>query len=46
MVSGEFSALYSKWFESPIPPNGVNLHMPMSGALKDNLKAHSDKPSQ
>ena len=46
MVTGEFSALYSKWFESPIRPNGVNLHMPMSIALKDNLKAHSDKPSQ
>lgn len=46
MKTGEFSTLYSKWFESPIPPRGMNLHMPMSAALKDNLKSLSDKPAQ
>lgn len=43
--SGEFSKLYTKWFESPIPPKGTNLGLPMSQQLKDNLKALSDKPA-
>ena len=45
MKSGEFAKLYTKWFESPIPPKGVNLMLPMSPQLKDNLKAPSDKPA-
>ncbi|MDO8773030.1 MAG: transporter substrate-binding domain-containing protein [Burkholderiaceae bacterium] len=45
MRTGEFSAMYTKWFESPIPPNGVNLGMPMSDALRANLKVRSDRPA-
>jgi ABC-type amino acid transport substrate-binding protein len=45
MKSGEFNRLYTKWFMSPIPPKGVNLNLPMSAELKDNLKAMSDKPA-
>ena len=45
MKSGEFTRLYAKWFESPIPPKGVVLGMPMSEQLKANLKALSDKPA-
>ncbi|QKV57477.1 MAG: transporter substrate-binding domain-containing protein [Dechloromonas sp.] len=45
MKSGEFTRLYAKWFESPIPPKGVALNMPMSTQLKANLKAMSDKPA-
>ncbi|MEO7400785.1 MAG: transporter substrate-binding domain-containing protein [Polaromonas sp.] len=45
MRSGEFTRLYSKWFESPIPPKGMNLGMPMSEKLKQNLKALSDQPA-
>ena len=45
MKSGEFAKLYTKWFESPIPPKGTNLGLPMSQQLKDNLKALSDKPA-
>ncbi len=45
MKSGEFTKMYSKWFESPIPPKGTNLSLPMSQPLKDNLKAMSDKPA-
>lgn len=45
MKSGEFNRLYVKWFESPIPPNGAVLAMPMSPQLKANLKALSDKPA-
>ena len=45
MKSGEFEALYKKWFQSPIPPRGINLNAPMSKELQDNLKALSDKPA-
>jgi len=43
--SGEFEMLYKKWFQSPIPPRGINLNAPMSRGLHDNLKALSDKPA-
>jgi glutamate/aspartate transport system substrate-binding protein len=45
MDSGEFTRLYTKWFQSPIPPKGVNLNAPMAKELLDNLKAKSDKPA-
>ena len=45
MKSGEFETLYRKWFQSPIPPKGINLNAPMSKELQDNLKALSDKPA-
>ena len=45
MDSGEFQRLYTKWFQSPIPPRGVNLNAPMPKELVDNLKAKSDKPA-
>ena len=32
--SGQINAIYSKWFEKPVPPKNVNLNLPMSGALK------------
>ncbi|CAH6570825.1 Glutamate/aspartate import solute-binding protein [Citrobacter freundii] len=35
MTSNEFTALYNKWFQSPIPSKAINLNIPMS----DNLKA-------
>ncbi len=43
--SGEFDALYKKWFQSAIPPKGINLNAPMSKELKDNMTALSDKPA-
>ena len=45
MKSGEFNKLYTKWFQSPIPPKGINLNAPMSKELTDNMKALSDKPA-
>ena len=45
MKSGEFTKLYTKWFMSPIVPKGINLNLPMSQQLKDNIKALSDKPA-
>ena len=44
MTSGEFSKLYAKWFQSPIPPKGINLNLPMSEQLSRNVKEQSDKP--
>ena len=46
MQSGEFETLYKKWFQSPIPPRGINLEVPMSEQLQANLKALSDKPAE
>ena len=45
MKSGEFEKLYKKWFESPIPPNGKNLALPMSQRLKENKQSPSDQPA-
>jgi glutamate/aspartate transport system substrate-binding protein len=43
--SGEFEKLYRKWFQSPIPPKGINLQVPMSKELIENMKVLSDKPA-
>ena len=45
MRSGEFEKLYTQWFERPIPPKGVNLDLPMSDALKHDIKEPNDKPN-
>lgn len=36
--SGEINKIYTKWFESKIPPKGINLNFPMSSGLKDAIK--------
>ena len=41
--SGEIRKIYSKWFESPIPPKGINLKMPMSDALKELVRKPNDQ---
>lgn len=33
-ASGDIKRLYSKWFQSPIAPKGINLNWPMSEQLK------------
>jgi glutamate/aspartate transport system substrate-binding protein len=40
--SGEIKQIYRKWFESPIPPHGVNLKVPMSEALRELFKTPND----
>jgi len=32
--SGQINAIYSKWFQKPVPPKNINLDLPMSAALK------------
>jgi glutamate/aspartate transport system substrate-binding protein len=32
--SGQINKIYDKWFQKPIPPKGLNLHIPMSEQLK------------
>jgi glutamate/aspartate transport system substrate-binding protein len=45
MRSGEFERLYARWFESPIPPRGINIQLPMSDALKRDIREPNDKPN-
>ena len=40
--SGEIQTIYNKWFQSPIPPKGINLQLPMSAALKRAIAAPTD----
>jgi glutamate/aspartate transport system substrate-binding protein len=43
--SGEFERLYKKWFQSPIPPRGINMNVPMSDELRQQMKLPTDKPA-
>ena len=43
MQSGSYDKLYTKWFESPIPPKNINLNFPQSEKLRDLVKNPSDK---
>jgi glutamate/aspartate transport system substrate-binding protein len=40
--SGEINKIYAKWFQSKIPPKGINLGFPMSEALKEAIKKPND----
>jgi glutamate/aspartate transport system substrate-binding protein len=42
-TSGQASALYKKWFESPIPPKGLNLDFPENDDMKKLFKNPNDK---
>jgi glutamate/aspartate transport system substrate-binding protein len=39
IISGEMKAIYHKWFESPIPPNQLNIGLPLSYMMKEHFKA-------
>jgi glutamate/aspartate transport system substrate-binding protein len=41
-ASDEFPALYEKWFQQPIPPQGVTLNVPMSAALQGVVENPTD----
>ncbi|MEI6301657.1 MAG: amino acid ABC transporter substrate-binding protein [Betaproteobacteria bacterium] len=40
--SGEINKIYSKWFQSAIPPKNVNLNLPMSDQLKKVIAKPTD----
>jgi glutamate/aspartate transport system substrate-binding protein len=40
--SGEINRIYAKWFQSPIPPKGINLNIPMSDQLKGVIAKPTD----
>ncbi len=40
--SGEINKIYSKWFQSNIPPKGINLNFSMSDGLKEAIKNPND----
>jgi glutamate/aspartate transport system substrate-binding protein len=42
--SPEIDVIYRKWFESPVPPNGLNFNTPMSAVLRKAFAAPSDSP--
>jgi len=42
-TSGEADKIYKKWFESSIPPKGLNLNFPESDDIKALYKAPNDK---
>jgi glutamate/aspartate transport system substrate-binding protein len=42
-TSGEAAQIYKKWFESPIPPKGLNLNFPLSDDMKALYKNPNDK---
>jgi glutamate/aspartate transport system substrate-binding protein len=46
MTSGEAEKLFKKWFQSPIPPKGLNLGLPLSDDMKDLFKSPNDKALQ
>jgi len=46
MKSGELAKLYTKWFNSPIPPRGANVAIPMTPALKNAIDNPNDNPAE
>lgn len=40
--SGEINRIYTKWFQSPIPPKNINLNWPMSDQLKKVIANPTD----
>jgi glutamate/aspartate transport system substrate-binding protein len=43
MTSGEAEKLFRKWFQSPIPPKGLKLDLPLSDDVKALYKSPNDK---
>jgi glutamate/aspartate transport system substrate-binding protein len=46
MTSGEAERLFHKWFQSPIPPRGVNLNLPLSDDMKELFRHPNDRALQ
>jgi glutamate/aspartate transport system substrate-binding protein len=46
MQSGEANKIYAKWFQSPIPPKGLNLEFPLSAEMTELYANPNDKALQ
>ncbi|MDT4865302.1 Glutamate/aspartate import solute-binding protein [compost metagenome] len=44
MRSGEALKIYRRWFQSPIPPKGLNLNWPPPDALLELYRSPTDQP--
>lgn len=44
MRSGEALKIYRRWFQSPIPPKGLNLNWPAPDALLELYRLPNDRP--
>lgn len=44
MQSGEALRIYRRWFQSPIPPKGLNLNWPAPDALLELFRDPNDRP--
>jgi len=42
--SPEIGTIYNKWFMEPVPPRGLNFHVPMPASLKKSFENPSDNP--
>ncbi|WP_367353838.1 amino acid ABC transporter substrate-binding protein [Agrobacterium pusense] len=45
-ASGEIEKIYEKWFNAPIPPNGMNLQRPLPDDLADAFRSPVDTTAQ
>jgi len=45
-LKSEGEAIFKKWFQTPIPPKGVNLNLPLSDDMKDLYANPNDKAFQ
>ena len=44
--SGAINAIYSKWFEKPVPPKSINLNVPMSAQFRKVVSNPTDSGDQ
>jgi glutamate/aspartate transport system substrate-binding protein len=41
--SGEAARMWQKWFDTPIPPNNINLNLPLPAEIGELFKQPNDK---
>jgi glutamate/aspartate transport system substrate-binding protein len=42
--SPDIEKIYNRWFMEPVPPRGLNFHVPMPASLKKSFEHPSDNP--
>jgi glutamate/aspartate transport system substrate-binding protein len=40
--SGQINAIYTKWFQKPVPPKNINLNLPMTASFKKVVAKPTD----